>query len=71
MIICTMSRWHGHNKQYLLETGLIIKNDKGYIDRFRGGLFFQLRVWQEEFLDLAQGLLSPIQKQPSILIHQK
>ena len=33
----------GHNEQYLLETGLIIKNDKGYIDRFRGRIIFPIK----------------------------
>ena len=61
---------YGYDNKYLLETGLIIKNDKGYIDRFRR-IIFQLRVWQEEFLDLEEGLLFLTQKQPSILIHQK
>ena len=34
---------HGYDNKYLLETGLVIKNDKGYIDRFRGSVVFPIK----------------------------
>ena len=34
---------YGYDNKYLLETGLVIKNDKGYIDRFRGRVVFPIK----------------------------
>ena len=34
---------YGYDKKYLLETGLVIKNDKGFIDRFRARVVFPIK----------------------------
>ena len=50
----------GYEKEYLLKTGLVMKNERGYIDRFRGRVIFPIKSMSGRILGFGARTLNSL-----------